>query len=103
MKKKLLTGKQKSYLRGLGHHLVPIAMIGQNGLTKEVLAAINAVLAAHELVKIKVQNTAAIDRHEAAESVAGQTGAQLVQVIGRSILLYKANQDMRPEKRIILP
>ena len=103
MKKKLLTGKQKSYLRGLGHHLVPIAMIGQNGLTKEVLASINAVLTAHELVKIKIQNTAAIDRHEAAESVAGQTGAHLVQVIGRSILLYKANKDIQPDKRIILP
>ncbi len=103
MKKKQLSSKQKSYLRGLGHHLAPVAMIGQQGLTKEVLNSINAVLTAHELVKIKIQNTASIERYEAAESVAGQTGAQLVQVVGRSILLYKPNKDIRPDKRIILP
>lgn len=103
MKKKQLSSKQKSYLRGLGHHLPPVAMIGQQGLTKEVLNSINAVLTAHELVKIKIQNTSSIERHEAAESVAGQTGAQLVQVIGRNILLYKPNKDIRPDKRIILP
>jgi RNA-binding protein len=102
-KKKSLTSKQISYLRGLGHHLAPVAMIGQHGLTDEVLAAINAVLTAHELIKIKIQNTAAIDRHEAAESVAGRTGAMLVQVIGRSILLYRPNKDIRPDKRIVLP
>jgi RNA-binding protein len=103
MKIKSLSSKQKSYLRGLGHHLVPVAMIGQNGLTKEVLAAINAVLTAHELIKIKIQNTSAIDRHEAAQSIAARTGAALVQVIGRSILIYRANEDIRPDKRIILP
>ena len=102
-KKKSLSSKQISYLRGLGHHLAPVAMIGQHGLTETVLASINAVLAAHELIKLKIQNTSAIGRHEAAESVAAQTGATLVQVIGRSILLYRANKDMRPDKRIVLP
>ncbi|MBI5556170.1 MAG: ribosome assembly RNA-binding protein YhbY [Deltaproteobacteria bacterium] len=103
MKKKSLSSKQISYLRGLGHHLAPVAMIGQNGLTTEVLDSIKAVLTAHELIKIKIQNTASIERHEAAESVAGQTGATLVQVIGGIVLLYKANKDIRADKRIVLP
>ncbi|MFZ5760085.1 MAG: ribosome assembly RNA-binding protein YhbY [Thermodesulfobacteriota bacterium] len=103
MKKKSLSSKQIRYLRGLGHHLEPLAMIGQHGLTAEAVEAVQAVLTAHELVKVKIQNTATLERHEAATALATKTGATLVQVIGRCVLLYKANKDIRQDKRIVLP
>ncbi|MFH1216731.1 MAG: ribosome assembly RNA-binding protein YhbY [Pseudomonadota bacterium] len=102
-KQKTLSSKQIRYLRSLGHHLVPVAMVGQHGMTKEVLDAVKVVLASHELIKVKIQNTASLERHEAAQALAAKTGAALIQVIGRSVLLYKANKDIRPDKRIILP
>ena len=55
-KNKKLTGKQKRYLRGLGHHLKPLLMLGRDGITDNVISAANAVLDAHELIKVKVGN-----------------------------------------------
>ena len=103
MKQKKLSSKQIRHLRGLGHHLSPVAMIGQHGLTKEVTASIEEALKAHELIKIKIQTTASVDRHEAADDVAAKTKATLVQVLGKTILLYRANKDIKADKRITLP
>lgn len=100
---KKLTAKQIRYLRALGHHLEPMAMVGQLGMSKEVIAAVNAALNAHELIKVKVQNTSSLDRHQAAEELAAATKAALVQVIGRSVLLFRANKEIKQEKRIVLP
>lgn len=103
MKKQSLSSKQIRYLRGLGHHLTPVAMVGQQGLTESVVKSVQDVLTAHELIKIKVQNGAGLDRHEAAEELSRLTGAALVQVLGRTVLLFRENRDLRVDKRIILP
>ncbi|MCG3118486.1 MAG: RNA-binding protein YhbY [bacterium] len=84
-----LTGKQKRYLRGLGHELKPVVQIGQQGLDERVLAAIAKAIAAHELVKIKLLESYVVNRHETAERLAMTTGAEVVQVLGRTILLYQ--------------
>lgn len=85
-----LTGKQKRHLRGLGHDLSPVVLIGQQGIDTRVLAAINHAINAHELVKIKLLESFSGDRHETAEDLAAQTQTELVQVLGKTILLYKA-------------
>jgi len=85
-----LTGKQKRHLRGLGHELNPVVHIGQQGLDERVIAAISNAIDAHELVKIKLLDSFSGDRHETAEALAVKTQTELVQVLGKTILLYKA-------------
>ena len=102
-KAKPLTSKQKSYLRGLGHHLAIKAMLGREGITEQVLKTVAETIAAHELIKVKVQESCPQDRHEAAEQLAAASHTQLVQVLGRTLLLFRANPDLPAERRIALP
>jgi RNA-binding protein len=85
----MLTGKQKRYLRGLGNSLKPVVLIGHHGIDDGVVAAVASAAAAHELVKIKLLESYAGDRHTIAEELAVRTKTKLVQVIGKTILLYK--------------
>ncbi len=100
---KKLTGKQVRYLKGQGHHLKPLVMLGRDGLSKNVLNAANAVLNAHELVKFKVGNGCLVGRREAADAVAQETGSEIVQILGKTFLLFRANPDRDDEHRIKLP
>jgi RNA-binding protein len=84
-----LNGAAIRELRALGHHLEPVVMIGKDGVTDGVVASLRAALLAHELVKVRVQTEAPVDRHEAGEELATKTGAWLAQVLGRTLLLYK--------------
>lgn len=85
-----LTGKQRRHLRGLGHHLSAVVQLGHEGLTDAVVRQTEAQLEAHELIKIKVGETAPEGRHEIAEGLAARTHAHLAQVLGRTFLLYRA-------------
>ncbi len=87
-------------MRALGHHLSPLAMLGREGAADSVLAAIDEVLRKRELIKIKLQNNCPLDRQEAAITVSAASGAAVVQVIGRMILLYRPNPDLPAEQRI---
>ena len=100
---KKLTGRQVRYLRGLGHHLKPLVILGRDGLSKNVINATKAVLVAHELIKVKVGNGCPLERREAADSVARKTGSEIVQVLGKTFLLFRPNQDRNDEHRIKLP
>ncbi len=90
-----LGGKLALELRGLGHHLKPTAMVGKEGVTPTVLEALEAVLTAHELVKVKLQEGCSLERAAAAEMLAEGSKARIVQVIGHVILLYRPKP---PEK-----
>jgi len=100
---KPLTGKQARFLRGLGHHLTPNIMIGREGIFDQLVATTDEALSVHELIKIKVQQNSPLDRREAAEELAGRCKAQIAQILGNTFLLYRANKDKRPDKRIMLP
>lgn len=95
-----LTGKQRRYLRGLGHPLAAIVTVGKEGLTEAVTAALETALRDHELVKVRIGTNAVIDRQEAAGELARQTGAEVAQVLGNTVLLYRASDD---DPRIVLP
>jgi RNA-binding protein len=84
-----LTSKAARYLRGLGHGLSPVIHVGKEGVTDGLVGATNAVLLAHELVKVRVQQEAPVDRKETAEDLASKTESALAQVLGRTFLLYK--------------
>lgn len=87
-----LTGKQRRALRAMGHHLEPIVIVGQSGVTEGVIAAIEQALYDHELIKIKI-NEGPEGRHEAAEKIAQATGAELAQLLGRTALLFKKRAE----------
>lgn len=89
----MLTGKQRRHLRGLGHKLQVIVQLGKGGVDEGVVAAIDQALSDHELVKIKVGENAELDRHETAEELAKQTKSQVAQVLGNTVLLYRAHPD----------
>jgi len=99
----VLTGKQKKFLKGLGHHLTPLVSIGKEGLTDNVLKATRQELLARELIKVKIGNNSALSKDKAAELLPESTESTLVQLLGKTLLLYKENSLKEKEHRILLP
>ena len=93
-----LTAAQRKQLRTLGHDLHPLVLVGQKGLTDGLVASLDEQLLAHELVKVKVHDSDAVD--EAATVLAERTGAALVQSIGKVLLFYRAHPD-EPKIRLV--
>lgn len=96
-----MTSKQRAYLKGLAMTMDPIFQIGKNSLTPENTAAIDEALAARELIKVSVLQNCMDDPRELAELVAERTRSQVVQVIGKKIVLYK--EGKAEKKKIVLP
>lgn len=93
-----LTGKQRRQLRALGHHLEPVVIVGQAGVSEGIIAAVTQALHDHELIKVKI-NEGPEERHEAAGKLAQGTGAELAQLLGRTVLLFKKrDEDSKFEK-----
>ena len=96
---KTLKGKQARYLRGLGHHLKPVVMVGKEEINEAVIAAADEALAVHELIKVKLQEGCLSDRKEVAEELAEATDSAVAQIMGGTILLYRQSD----EPQIVLP
>ena len=96
-----MTSKQRSYLKGLAMTMDPIFQIGKNSLTPEFTKAVQEALEARELIKISVLQNCLDDPKELAAMIAERTRSQVVQVIGKKIVLYKEGKD--DKKKIILP
>ncbi len=95
-----MTSKQRAYLKGLAMDLDACFQIGKSSLTPEYTAAIAEAFNTKELIKISVLKNCADDPREIAETLAERTRSQVVQVIGKKIVLYKENKD---HKKIELP
>ncbi len=95
-----MNGKQRRYLRGLGHDLEAVVQVGKEGVTDGVTAALDEALLRHELVKVKLGANTPEDRHDAANELAARTSSELVQVLGKAVLLYKPHPE---EPKIELP
>ena len=67
--------------------------IGKEGLSEAFVAAVAQALADHELIKVKLLENAALDRHAAADELAAKTGSEVAQVLGNTILLYRPDPD----------
>lgn len=85
----MLTGKQKRFLRGLGHPLKAVITIGKGEINESLVRETTEALAAHELIKVKILESCLLDRHDAAAELAGSCNAEVAQVLGRTFLLYK--------------
>lgn len=98
-----LTAKQKKFLKGLGHHLEPLILIGKEGMTESIVRVTLQELTARELIKVKIASTSQVNKQDAAAFIPHATGSHLVQMIGKTLLLYKENPKKNKEQRIILP
>lgn len=96
-----MTTKQRAYLKSLAMTMDPILQIGKSSLTPENTAAIDEALAARELIKIHVLQNCLDDPKALAQIVAERTHSEVVQVIGKKIVLYRPGKD--DKKKIVLP
>jgi len=88
-----LTGKQARFLRGLGHHLKPVVMVGKDDVNTAVIAATEEALEAHELIKVKLQEGCLSDRKAVAAELTAATGSAVAQILGKIILLYRPGKE----------
>lgn len=95
-----MTSKQRAYLRGLANPLEAIVHVGKGGMADTIVKQADDALTARELIKGKVLETAPITAREAAEALAASTNAAVVQVIGRTFVLYRPAPE---EPKIVLP
>ena len=95
----MINSKQRAYLRSLANTIKPTEQIGKSGITDALIAQLDESLEAHELLKINVLETAFISGKECAGILAEALGAEIVQVIGFKIVLYR--QASKEEKRKI--
>lgn len=98
-----LTSKQVKFLRGLGHKLSPLVLIGKDGITQGIIDAVQHELAIHELIKVKIGNNSEVAKGDAAVIIPERSESTLVQLIGKTILLYKKNPKLEKDKRINIP
>ena len=97
-----MTSKQRFYLKGLAMTMDPILQIGKSSLTPELTKAVEEALSARELIKIHVLKNCADSEKDMAQMLAERTHAQVVQVIGKMIVLYRPAQEER-DRKIVLP
>ncbi|MFZ4451953.1 ribosome assembly RNA-binding protein YhbY [Salibacterium aidingense] len=96
----MLTGKQKRFLRKKAHSLKPVFQIGKAGVTDNLIKQTADALEARELIKINILQNSMEDKHSAAETLAAEADASVVQIIGNTIILYKESSE---NKTIELP
>ena len=95
-----MTSKQRAYLKGLAMDIDPIFQIGKASLTPEITDAVSECFNKRELIKISVLKNCIDDPRIIGEVIAERTRSELVQVIGKKIVLYKPDRD---NPKIILP
>ena len=88
----MLDKKQRKFLKAQANELSAIVIIGKEGITENVIASLKDALAAHELVKVSLLKTVDQDVHAAALDLASATHSEVVQTIGRVIVLYKRSK-----------
>ena len=96
-----MTSKQRAYLKSIAMTTEPILQIGKSSLTPEFTQSAKEALEARELIKISVLQNCLDDPRQMAEVLAERTHSEVVQVIGRKIVLYREGKDNK--KKIILP
>ena len=97
----MLTAKQRQFLKGLAHPLSPIVRVGKGGATASVIEETKKSLAAHELIKVRIDADEGAARRAIAEKLATATDAQLAGTIGKIAILYR-ERDEKPEIKLPL-
>ena len=97
-----MSSKQRSYLKGLAMTMDPIFQIGKSSVTPELTAAVEEALEARELIKLTVLKNCLDDGRSIAEVLAERTRSEVVQDIGKKIVLYRPAKD-EAKRKIVLP
>ncbi len=87
----MITTKQRAQLRALANPIEVILQVGKSGIIDTLVTQVDDALTARELIKIKVLENAPVNAREAAQELAEKTGADIVQVIGMKVSLYRRN------------
>lgn len=98
-----LSTKQIAHLRGLAHALNPVVMIGNNGLTENVMKEIELNLNAHELIKVQVAGDDRNLRKAIFDDICKQTSATAVHHIGKQLVFYRPSTTVKESAKIIIP
>lgn len=96
----MLTGKQRSFLKGKANTLDPMFQLGKNGLTESFIKQVDVVLESKELLKISVLNNSGLDAKEVAIEICDKLEAEYVQSMGNKLVIYRESKE---EKIIQLP
>jgi RNA-binding protein len=96
MKTKNLGIRDRKRLRQIAHHLDPVIIVGDQGVSDAVVAETDRALTDHELIKVKVQSGDREERALATAALAGACSAEVVQAIGRVVVLYRRNPEAKP-------
>ena len=96
----MMTSKQRAYLKSLAMKLDPIINVGKGSVTPELVNAVDEAIEKNELIKIGVLKNCLDDPRQIGETIAGRTKSEVVQVIGKKIVLYRPNKK---DSKIVLP
>ncbi|MCQ8211752.1 ribosome assembly RNA-binding protein YhbY [Cetobacterium somerae] len=88
-----LTSKRRAFLRKRAHNLEPIFRIGKEGFSETLAQGVLEALTPRELIKVKILQNSEVDKNEVAYEIAEAIEAEVVGIIGRTIIFYKENQD----------
>ena len=89
-----LTSKQRAHLRKLAHRLKPVVLVGGDGISEALLAAVGDAFNTRELLKVKLQEAAPLGIREAADLITrGVTNSHAVQTIGKTVVLYRPHPE----------
>ena len=97
---KELRGKQRRYLKSLANQLRPAVYVGKDGISRAVLQSIEEAYNTGELIKIRIDRSCPLDRKELGPRLAEATSSSLIQILGRTILLYRPDPE---EPKLQLP
>ena len=95
-----MTSKQRAYLKSLAMKIDPVFRVGKDSISPELIEGVREAIDARELIKIAVLQNCMDDQKEVAQTLAERTRSEVVQVIGKKIVLYKESRD---HKKIQLP
>ena len=95
-----MKGKQRRFLRGLGSSLRPTVFLGKEGMSEALVKSLEEAYANSELIKVRLERSCPLGRKDAAPELARVTDSHLIQLMGRTVLLYRPDPD---EPKIQLP
>ncbi len=96
----MLNSRQRAQLRGLANGIETIFQIGKGGINEQLNRQVDEALEARELIKLRTLETSPVSSREAADTVAAQVGADVVQVIGSRFILYRESRDNKTIKLV---
>ncbi|MBC6149609.1 ribosome assembly RNA-binding protein YhbY [Listeria innocua] len=94
----MLTATQKRFLRKEAHTIQPIFQVGKGSVSPNLIIQVKEALEARELIKISILQNCEEDKQTVAEKISTRAGAEIVQVIGRTIILYKQSVNKQQIK-----